>query len=182
MVIHSDMMVHVSRGDILLIGEPLERFSTKRKRSLKSGRCYCTVADFFCHPSILLSLLFCWHVVDQFSPQKLYIPSMLMLWEWVFCALVYFDLSTLLSQNWKFYNLLVNLPKNRSLKSSSVFIVLGIYNFTHHQPRLLSFVHDELVHSANSKELFACLKKDNLIVEFQIFYYKSDNLQKSVNL
>ena len=69
MVIHSDMMVHVSRGDILLIGEPLERFSTKRKRSLKSGRCYCTVADFFCHPSILLSLLFCWHVVDQFSPR-----------------------------------------------------------------------------------------------------------------
>ena len=87
MVIQSDMMLllHVSKGDILLIGEPLERFSTKRKRSLKSGRCYCTVADFFCHPSILLSLLFCWHVVDQFSPQKLYIPStiksMLMLWQ-----------------------------------------------------------------------------------------------------
>jgi hypothetical protein len=38
-------------------------------------------------------------------------------------------------------------------------------------------VHDELVHSANSKELFASLKKDELIVEFQVFYYKSDNLQ-----
>ena len=52
MVIHSYMMVllNVSRGDILLIGEPLERFSTKRKRSLKSGRCYCTVADFFLSP------------------------------------------------------------------------------------------------------------------------------------
>ena len=51
-VIHSDMMLllHVSKGDILLIGEPLERFSTKRKRSLKSGRCYCTVADFFLSP------------------------------------------------------------------------------------------------------------------------------------
>ena len=76
MLIHSDMMFQ-SRGDILLIGEPLERFSTKRKRSLKSGRCYCTVADFFCHPSILLSLLFCWHVVDQFSPPATFI---------VFCA------------------------------------------------------------------------------------------------
>ena len=74
---HSFAFSNVSGGDILLIGEPLERFSTKRKRSLKSGRCYCTVADFFCHPSILLSLLFCWHVVDQFSPPATFI---------VFCA------------------------------------------------------------------------------------------------
>ena len=44
------LLLHVSKGDILLIGEPLERFSTKRKRSLKSGRCYCTVADFFLSP------------------------------------------------------------------------------------------------------------------------------------
>ena len=69
------------------------------------------------------------------------------------------------------------MPQNRSVRFSSVFIILGIYDFTHHQPRLLSFVHDELVHSANSKELFASLKKDELIVEFQVFYYKSDNLQ-----
>ena len=62
------------------------------------------------------------------------------------------------------------MPQNRSLRFSSVFIVLMIYDFTHHQPRLLSFVHDELVHSANSKELFACLKKDELIVEFQFCY------------
>ena len=68
------------------------------------------------------------------------------------------------------FSVKVNLPKNKkSVRFSWVrFIVLGIYDFTHHQPRLLSFVHDELFIRQIQKSCLLASKKMSWLWSFDI--------------